>query len=65
MEEEFDRGDVVDIVDARGLAIGCGIPNYSAKDIVKIKGAHSDEIVALLGYEYGTEVIHRNNMVLI
>jgi len=41
------------------------MPNYGAGDIAAIKGAHSDEISNLLGYEYGTEVIHRNNMVLV
>ena len=62
---EFQRGDVVDIFDSNGNHIGCGIPNYSAKDIDVIKGAHSEAISSLLGYEYGTEVIHRNNMVLV
>ncbi|HIE16952.1 MAG TPA: glutamate 5-kinase [Dehalococcoidia bacterium] len=62
---EFQRGDVVEIFDSSGNHIGCGIPNYSARDIAIIKGAHSNAISSLLGYEYGTEVIHRNNMVLI
>ena len=62
---EFQRGDVVEIFDCSGNHIGCGIPNYSARDIATIKGAHSNAISSLLGYEYGTEVIHRNNMVLI
>ncbi len=65
VEGEFQRGDVVDIFDSNGNHIGCGIPNYNAKDIAVIKGAHSEAISSLLGYEYGTEVIHRNNMVLI
>ncbi len=65
VEGEFQRGDVVDIFNSDGNHIGCGIPNYSAKDIDIIKGAHSEAISSLLGYEYGTEVIHRNNMVLI
>jgi len=65
VDGEFQRGDVVDIFNSKGNHIGCGIPNYSSQDIAKIKGAHSDEISGLLGYEYGTEVIHRNNMVLI
>jgi len=55
----------VDIFDSKGSQIGCGIPNYSSKDITVIKGAHSEAISGLLGYEYGTEVIHRNNMVLV
>lgn len=62
---EFQRGDVVEIFDSSGNHIGCGIPNYSARDIATIKGTHSNAISSLLGYEYGTEVIHRNNMVLI
>ena len=62
---DFQRGDVVDIVDADGERIACGITNYSAADINRIKGVHSEEIEALLGYEYGTEVIHRNNLVIL
>jgi glutamate 5-kinase len=65
VEGEFDRGDVVDIFDSKDSQVGCGIPNYSSQDINKIKGARSETITSLLGYEYGTEVIHRNNMVLI
>ncbi len=65
VEGEFQRGDVVDIFDSHGNHIGCGMPNYNARDINIIKGAHSRAISRLLGYEYGTEVIHRNNMVLI
>lgn len=62
---DFQRGDVVDIVDASGDRIAFGITNYSAADINRIKGVHSEEIEALLGYEYGTEVIHRNNLVIL
>ncbi len=65
VEGEFQRGDVVDIFDSKGSQIGCGIPNYSSKDITVIKGAHSEAISGLLGYEYGSEVIHRNNLVLV
>jgi glutamate 5-kinase len=65
VEGEFERGDVVDNFDSKGSQIGCGIPNYSSLDINRIKGARSEAITSLLGYEYGTEVIHRNNMVLI
>jgi glutamate 5-kinase len=65
MEGEFERGDVVDICDSKGSQIGCGILNYSSQDVDRIKGVRSETITSLLGYEYGTEVIHRNNMVLI
>ncbi len=61
----FQRGDTVDIFDLAGERVGCGICNYSSGDMMVIKGAHSDKISALLGYECGAEVIHRNNMVVL
>ena len=64
-EGEFHRGDIVDLLDERGKRIGCGIANYSSSDLATIAGKHSDKIGSLLGYDYGDEVIHRNNMVII
>ena len=65
VEGEFGRGDIVDIFDSRGEKIACGISNYSSRDIAIIKGLHSDKIQELLGYEYGAEVVHRNNLVVL
>ena len=64
VEGKFNRGDVVGIFNSDGQRIGYGIPNYTSRDIITIKGAHSEVIASLLGYEYGTEIVHRNNMVL-
>ena len=63
-EGEFHRGDIVDILDEQGKGIGCGISNYSSSDLAIIAGKHSDKILGLLGYDYGDEVVHRNNMVI-
>jgi len=63
-EGKFQRGDIVDILDEKGKRIGCGISNYNSSDLAVIGGKHSDEIGSLLGYDYGDEVIHRNNMVI-
>jgi len=61
---EFERGDVVNITDAStGKKVACGISNYGSDDLAVIKGAHSDRITELLGYEYGAEVVHRDNLV--
>ena len=30
-----------------------------------IKGVHSRKIVEVLGYDYGSEVVHRNNLVVL
>ncbi len=65
VEGDFQRGDIVNIYDSDGSRLGCGITNYSSADIDIIKGAHSNKITTLLGYDYGSEVIHRNNLVVL
>jgi len=65
VEGEFQRGDVVTVYDHKGSILGCGITNYSSSDIGTIKGAHSKKIATLLGYDYGSEVVHRNNLVVL
>lgn len=63
---EFERGDVVNIFDSsQRRRIGCGISNYGSADAAKIKGVHSDRIVELLGHEYGAEMVHCDNLVLL
>jgi len=65
VEGKFQRGDIVNIYDPEGSRIGCGITNYSSADIEVIKGGHSQKIATLLGYDYGSEVVHRNNLVVL
>ena len=62
---EFHRGDIVYILDLQGRRIACGIANYHSADIARIQGAQSDNILPILGYHYGQEVVHRNNLVLL
>ncbi len=62
---EFQRGDTVFVMGTGGVRLACGITNYSAVDVERIKGQHSDRIWDLLGYHFGQEVIHRNNLVLL
>ena len=65
IEGEFDRGDIVDIYDAEGSHLGCGLVNYSSGEVGRIKGAYSGRIATLLGVDYGPEVVHRNNLAVI
>lgn len=62
---KFQRGDIIDICDISGNCLGRGITNYNYKDVASIMGSRSAEINNILGYEYGDDVIHRNNLVLI
>ena len=64
VEGQFQRGDLVNIHDPAGVRLGCGITNYSSSEISRIQGVHSRKIASLLGYDYGTEVVHRNNLVI-
>ncbi len=65
VEENFERGDTVRVADSGGREIARGIANYAAADLQKICGHRSEDIEGILGYNYGDEVIHRNDMVLL
>jgi len=65
VEGDFERGDAVAITDGDGQRIACGIANYSAQEILRIRGVRSDRIEGVLGHHYGGEVVHRDNLVLL
>lgn len=60
----FDRGDAVQVLDPTGAEVARGIAAYSATDLARLCRRKSEEIESLLGYRYGDEVIHRNDLVL-
>ena len=62
---KFKRGEVIPILNQEGSRIAVGIVNYDVDDIEKIMGLHSELIGTTLGHEYGEEVVHRNNLVLL
>ena len=61
----FERGDVLVILDGDGNRVACGLANYGAGDAKAIAGRQSGEIIEVLGYEYGAELVHRDNLVLL
>jgi glutamate 5-kinase len=62
---EFSRGETLSVCGPDGLEIARGLVNYNHLDCRKLRGRQSNEIEAILGYYYGDEIIHRNDMVLI
>ncbi len=62
---QFERGQTVRIVAPDGCEIARGIAQYAAADVRAIMGCQSDEIPATLGYQYGPNVVHRDDMVLV
>ena len=61
----FERGEIVAIQSPARVQIACGITNYGSDDLVKIRGLRSDRISEILEHQYGDEVVHRNNMVIL
>jgi glutamate 5-kinase len=61
----FERGDTVPIFSEDGRRIAIGVTNYGHEDAAKIRGVRSNKIEEVLGYQYGAELVHRNNLVLL
>jgi len=62
---EFERGEVVGCFDETGKEIARGLINYSAADTRKILRTPSNQIETKLGYVDESELIHRDNLVLL
>ncbi len=61
----FERGDTVSILGPDGLELARGIVRYDATSLQALRGCHSDEIPARLGYTYGAVAVHRNDLVIL
>ena len=61
---DFERGQTVRIFHG-DHEIARGLMQYSATDLQRIMGHRSTKIADILGYTYGPEAIHRDDMVLL
>lgn len=61
----FSAGDTVSILDADNREFARGRVNYSAPELLKIKGQATSHINAILGYKHEDEVVHRDNLVIL
>lgn len=66
---EFRRGDMV-LLAQRGAEggeepVARGVTQYSAADIRRVARRHSRDIQATLGYNYGGNIVHRDDLVLV
>ena len=67
-EGDFRRGDMVEVRlrDEHGeRGIARGVSQYSAVDVRRIARQHSRQIESILGYNYGENVIHRDDLVMV
>jgi len=62
---EFEKGDVVGVLDAEGREFARGLTNYATPEAIQIRGLRTDQARLTLGAAGYDEVIHRDNLVLI
>ena len=61
----FNKGENVLIVDENENHLARGLASFNSKEIEKIKGKQSKEIEKILGYLSKSEIIHKDDMVLL
>lgn len=59
---EFHRGDLIEIVDTHDRPVARGLCQYGAAEVRRLVGRHSRDIAAVLGYSYGAEIVHRDDL---
>ena len=65
VQGSFERGDVVACINSAGNEIARGIVNYNSQEAARIMRKASSEIEKILGYVEESELIHRDNLVLV
>ena len=60
----FQLGDLISVESQQGQIIGLGLASYNSEEIEAIKGLHSEETEAVLGYRRRPAFIHRDDLVL-
>ncbi len=64
VEGDFQRGDAVKVLDARGHELARGLVMYDAADVRRILGKRTEEVERILGYPARSALIHRDDLVL-
>ena len=60
----FGRGDAMAIEGPEGGVIGLGLARYTSDEAEALKGQHTEDFPAILGYAGRAALIHRDDMVL-
>ena len=60
----FARGDTVLVLDSKGQMVARGLVEYDIADAMKAIGRSRDELSALLGENYRSVMIHRDDLVM-
>ena len=61
----FKKGDNIIIVDNNNIDIARALSSFTSEEIDKIKGLHSTQIENILGYASKSEIVHKNDIVIL
>ena len=61
----FSKGDHIKVLNKDSKEYARGLSSFSSDEIEKIKGFHSKKIKDILGYIAKSEVIHKDDMVIV
>jgi glutamate 5-kinase len=61
----FKKGDNILIVDNNNVDIARALSSFTSNEINKIKGLHSDQIENILGYASKSEIVHKDDIVIL
>ncbi|MBP3924603.1 glutamate 5-kinase [bacterium] len=62
---EFKKGDVISILDEKGIEFARGIVNYDSEACKKVIGSHSNDILKILGFKNYDAIITRDNITIL
>lgn len=62
---DFERGAPVRVLALDSQVIALGMTNYASHEVRQLLGVKSSQIASVLGYSYGEEVIHRDNLAVL
>ena len=61
----FKKGDNILIVDNKNIEIARALSSFTSSEIDGIKGLQSDQIENVLGYASKSEIVHKDDMVIL
>jgi glutamate 5-kinase len=65
VDGHFGVGDCVRCLGPDGVEVARGLASYAAPEVARIKGLHTRDVPAVLGYKGSDEVIHRDDLVVV
>ena len=65
IEGSFKKGDNIIIVDNNNIDIARALSSFTSEEIDKIKGLQSNQIEKILGYASKSEILHKDDIVIL